>query len=70
MISEKSEPVIFLLEGVYGLYVLIPITLSPFNICDLLSQLVLCLTILSKLLSVLQTLRRSRYLCCPLSAER
>ena len=25
VISEKSEPVIFLLEGVYGLYVLIPI---------------------------------------------
>jgi uncharacterized membrane protein len=25
VISEKSDPVIFLLEGVYGLYVLIPI---------------------------------------------
>ena len=25
VISEKSEPVMFLLEGVYGLYVLIPI---------------------------------------------
>ncbi|CUP96360.1 Uncharacterised protein [Dorea longicatena] len=32
MISEKSEPVICLLEGVYGLYVLIPITFSPFAI--------------------------------------
>ena len=30
MISEKSDPVICLLEGVYGLYVLIPITVSPF----------------------------------------
>ena len=30
VISEKSEPVICLLEGVYGLYVLIPITVSPF----------------------------------------
>ena len=28
--SEKSDPVICLLEGVYGLYVLIPITFSPF----------------------------------------
>ena len=30
VISEKSDPVICLLEGVYGLYVLIPITFSPF----------------------------------------
>ena len=34
VISEKSEPVICLLEGVYGLYVLIPITVSPFVCSD------------------------------------
>ena len=34
VITEKSEPVIFLLEGVYGLYVLIPIVflLSMFSL--------------------------------------
>ena len=31
VISEKSEPVICLLEGVYGLYVLIPISFTPFK---------------------------------------
>ncbi|EEG72252.1 hypothetical protein CLOHYLEM_07654 [[Clostridium] hylemonae DSM 15053] len=31
MISAKSDPVICLLEGVYGLYVLIPMIASPFN---------------------------------------
>ena len=31
VISEKSDPVICLLEGVYGRYVLIPITVSPFD---------------------------------------
>src|SRR5699024_11932726 len=32
VISEKSEPVICLLEGVYGLYFLIPMINSPFLI--------------------------------------
>src|SRR5699024_4393067 len=31
VISEKSEPVICLLEGVYGVYVLMPIVVSPFS---------------------------------------
>ena len=64
VISEKSEPVIFLLEGVYGLYVLIPIV---FLLSIVYYRTCLCLVSKEVLLTVL---RRFRYLCCPLLTSR
>ena len=62
VISEKSEPVICLLEGVYGLYVLIPITVSPFVCSDYLFHGFAPYNVL-----YLTVLRKSRYQRCLLS---
>ena len=56
-ISEKSDPVIFLLEGVYGLYVLIPII-------SLLSSL--CNIVFYTLKLLIKGLQRFRFPCCQL----
>jgi hypothetical protein len=57
VISEKSDPVIFLLEGVYGLYVLIPII-------SLLSSL--CNIVFYTLKLLIKGLQRFRFPCCQL----
>ena len=59
MISEKSDPVICLLEGVYGLYVLIPITFSPF-----ISSNYLFHGFAPYIVSDLTVLQRFRFLYC------
>ena len=76
VISEKSEPVICLLEGVYGLYVLIPmiflLSIHDVSFSSQLSCAYYCpasqqINGPGRWVLNLTVPRKSRYPCCPLS---